>query len=150
MAGRRRRSRRASGQISENLKCVFAFIYCPRRGLPRSSATLLIDLVCVCVCVCLCVRDLAEIYRRASAPASNADTFGVLPRGFGEGPEKKTLRHAIKTFPGPVFLATFSLFEQKISACSGGHQSSIEMQLFLANFAKGLALNVGLESWHST
>ena len=37
-------------------------------------------------------------------------------------------------FRDPLFSITFSIFEQKISACSGGPQSSIEMQLFLANF----------------
>ena len=35
-------------------------------------------------------------------------------------------------FRDPLFSITFSIFEQKISACSGGPQSSIEMQLFLA------------------
>ena len=69
---------------------------CPRRGLPRSNATILIDLVCLMSDV----RKSLPNYRMVSAPASNADTFGVLSRGFGEGPTKKIFKHGRNRFPG--------------------------------------------------
>ncbi len=62
-------------------------LYCPRRGLPRSSATILIDLVCLSDVV----RKSSSNYRMASAPASNADTIRCFVKRIWRGSCKKDL-----------------------------------------------------------
>ena len=61
--------------------------------------------------------------------------FGLFPECPKGGPATLKDSSLWSRFRGPTFFVTFSIFEQKISACSGGPQSSFEMQLFLANLA---------------
>ena len=58
--------------------------------------------------------------------------FGLFPECPKGGPATLKDSSLWSRFRGPTFFDYFSIFEQKISACSGGPQSSIEMQLFLA------------------
>ena len=59
---------------------------CPRRGLPRSSAKILLAKVCVSVCV-MSARFFGAFYRMAYAPASDADAIRVFSEGFLSGGE---------------------------------------------------------------
>ena len=82
----------------------FFLSICPRRGLPRSSATILIDLVCVSVCVSGTSPRFTEWYLHR---LQTQIPLGVLTRGFSEGPEKTSFKSGLKRFPGPCFLSLF-------------------------------------------
>ena len=84
--------------------CVFIYSFCPRRGLPRSSATILIDLVCLFVCLSAIPARFTEWYLHR---LQTQIPLGVLTRGFSEGPEKTSFKSGLKRFPGPCFLSLF-------------------------------------------
>ena len=101
------------------------------RGLPSREAQVLKDLI---LSVCL-----SRFYSRF--PLWHMDRlqtqmpFGLFPECPKGGPATLKDSGLWARFRGPTFFVTFSIFEQKISACSGGPQKSFEMKLFLANLA---------------
>ena len=95
-----------------------AAYYCPRRGLPRSSATILIDLVCLFVC-CLLSEILPKFAEEGSAGFIQSSVC-VISRPSKTGPEKNTFKKLVKTFPGPRFLTFFSKINISKTPCPEG------------------------------
>ena len=62
----------------------------PRRGLPRSSAKILIDLVCLLVCLSALVSIFTEWYLHR---LQTQKPLVFLKGGSEEGPPKTTFKH---------------------------------------------------------
>ena len=103
----------------------------PERGLPSREAQILKNLVLsgwMLVC-----PDFGRYLPNSIWTGPTCFYKALIFRVSKKGPATFELeRNCELDFRDPLFSITFSIFEQKISACSGGPQSSIEMQLFLA------------------
>ena len=90
--------------------------FCPRRGLPRSSATILIDLVWLFVCLSEISRRFTEwhLHRLHSILAR------IISRPSKTDPSKKTFKHGKKHVPGPDFFRFFWKMDSRKTACPGG------------------------------
>ena len=67
-----------------------------------------------------------------SAPASSADTIGVIFRAPKTGLRTFELVECVKAISGTLFLITFLIFVHLKSACSDGAFCSIGMLISLA------------------
>ena len=100
--------------------------HCPRRGLPRSSATILIDLVCLFVCLCVCTCFTRDLSRGICTGFS-----AYIRRLFYEGPKPdpsfRRLSPGWTVQRGPTFSDVFSRFIHSKCACSDGLLNEIEI-----------------------
>ena len=115
--------------------------FCPRRGLPRSSATILIDLVCLSV---VCVSEIWPKFAEEGSAGFIQSSVCVISRPSKTGPEKKRpLRSWLRHFRDPVFEQLFSKINISKTPCPEG---VCRRRYHSVN----LSVNVGLGSWHST
>ena len=82
----------------------------PERGLPSREAQILKNLVLL---VCLSARILAEIYRTAYGPASNASTRHLFSECPKRVPQLLSLNATVSSISGPLFFRSLFRFLNK-------------------------------------